>query len=110
MINDPAFVNIALNKFIRFGFVLTARYLAKQHLAIGGKPPKPRVWCVNVDRRTDHDLALQGGLRGAGILLASRSSGQQNSAVGLDCRDLGLRVGGVSLAWRARDIAASSSG
>ena len=114
-INDPAFFNIALNKyfgvpapiwvlvalFILFGFVLNRTVFGKNTLAIGGNPEASRLAGVNVDRTRIMIFALQGLVCAvAGVLLASRiTSGQPNSAVGLELSVISACVlGGVSLA------------
>ena len=114
-INDPAFFNIALSKFLGiptpiwvlailfaiFGFVLNRTVFGKNILAIGGNPEASRLAGVNVDRSRIYVFALQGFVCAiAGILLASRiTSGQPNSAIGLELSVMSACVlGGVSLA------------
>lgn len=114
-INDPAFFNIALSKFLGvptpvwvmlagfalFGFVLNRTVFGKNILAIGGNPEAARLAGVKVDRTRIYIFALQGLVCAiAGILLASRiTSGQPNSAVGLELSVISACVlGGVSLA------------
>lgn len=114
-INDPAFFNIALTKYIGipapiwvlallfalFGFVLNRTVFGKNTLAIGGNPEASRLAGVNVDHMRIAVFALQGLVCAvAGVLLASRiTSGQPNSAVGLELSVISACVlGGVSLA------------
>lgn len=114
-INDPAFFNIALSKFLGiptpiwvlaalflvFWFVLNRTVFGKNILAIGGNPEASRLAGVKVDRMRIYVFALQGLTCAiAGILLASRiTSGQPNSAVGLELAVISACVlGGVSLA------------
>ncbi|PND31683.1 L-arabinose ABC transporter permease AraH [Achromobacter pulmonis] len=114
-INDPAFFNIALSKFLTiptpiwamaalfaiFGFVLNRSVFGKNVLAIGGNPEASRLAGVRVDRSRICIFALQGLVCAiAGILLASRiTSGQPNAAVGLELAVISACVlGGVSLA------------
>lgn len=114
-INDPAFFNIALSKFLTiptpiwvmaalfviFGFVLNRTVFGKNILAIGGNPEASRLAGVKVDRTRIYIFALQGLVCAiAGILLASRiTSGQPNAAVGLELSVISACVlGGVSLA------------
>lgn len=121
-INDPAFFNIALNKylgvpapiwvlgllFVLFGFVLNRTVFGKNTLAIGGNPEASRLAGVNVDRTRIMIFALQGLVCAvAGVLLASRiTSGQPNSAVGLELSVISACVlGGVSLAGGRAAIA-----
>jgi len=113
-INDPAFFNIALSKFLGiptpiwvlaalflvFWFVLNRTVFGKNILAIGGNPEASRLAGVKVDRMRIYVFALQGLTCAiAGILLASRiTSGQPNSAVGLELAVISACVlGGVSL-------------
>lgn len=114
-INDPAFFNISLSKFLGiptpiwvlialfllFGFVLNRTVFGKNTLAVGGNPEASRLAGVKVDRTRIYIFAVQGLVCGiAGILLASRiTSGQPNAAVGLELSVISACVlGGVSLA------------
>ena len=114
-INDPAFYQLALSKFLGiptpiwvmgalfaiFGFVLNRTVFGKNTLAIGGNPEASRLAGVNVVNMRIWIFALQGLVCGiAGILLASRiTSGQPNSATGLELSVISACVlGGVSLA------------
>lgn len=114
-INDPAFFNIALSKFLGiptpiwvlaalfaiFGFVLNRTVFGKNTLAVGGNPEASRLAGVRVDRTRIYIFTLQGVVCAiAGILLASRiTSGQPNAAVGLELSVISACVlGGVSLA------------
>jgi L-arabinose transport system permease protein len=114
-INDPAFYQLALSKFLTvptpiwvmailfivFGFVLNRTVFGKNTLAIGGNPEASRLAGVNVANMRIWIFALQGVVCGiAGILLASRiTSGQPNAAVGLELSVISACVlGGVSLA------------
>lgn len=114
-INDPAFYQLALSKFLGiptpiwvlallfvvFGFVLNRTVFGKNTLAIGGNPEASRLAGVNVDRTRIWIFTLQGMVAAiAGILLASRiTSGQPNAAVGLELSVISACVlGGVSLA------------
>ncbi|UVC09462.1 L-arabinose ABC transporter permease AraH [Rhizobium sp. TH2] len=114
-INDPAFYQLALSKFLTiptpiwvmgvmfivFGFVLNRTVFGKNTLAIGGNPEASRLAGVNVVNMRIWIFALQGLVCGvAGILLASRiTSGQPNAATGLELSVISACVlGGVSLA------------
>ncbi|MGZ2407718.1 L-arabinose ABC transporter permease AraH [Rhizobium ruizarguesonis] len=114
-INDPAFYQLALSRFltvptpiwimlllfILFGFVLNRTVFGKNTLAIGGNPEASRLAGVNVVNMQVWIFALQGLVCGiAGILLASRiTSGQPNAATGLELSVISACVlGGVSLA------------
>ncbi len=114
-INDPAFFNIALSKFLGiptpvwvmaalfalFGFILNRTVFGKNTLALGGNPEASRLAGVKVDRTRIYIFAVQGLVCGiAGILLASRvTSGQPNAALGLELSVISACVlGGVSLA------------
>lgn len=114
-INDPNFYQLALSKFLGiptpiwvlvilfciFGFVLNRTVFGKNTLAVGGNPEASRLAGVNVDRTRIWIFALQGLVCAvAGIILASRiTSGQPNSAVGLELSVISACVlGGVSLA------------
>ncbi|MGO7857029.1 L-arabinose ABC transporter permease AraH [Rhizobium ruizarguesonis] len=114
-INDPAFYQLALSRFltvltpiwimlllfILFGFVLNRTVFGKNTLAIGGNPEASRLAGVNVVNMRIWIFALQGLVCGiAGILLASRiTSGQPNAATGLELSVISACVlGGVSLA------------
>jgi L-arabinose transport system permease protein len=114
-INDPAFYQLALSKFLTvptpiwvmavlfifFGFVLNRTVFGKNTLAIGGNPEASRLAGVNVANMRIWIFALQGLVCGiAGILLASRiTSGQPNAATGLELSVISACVlGGVSLA------------
>ncbi|MBY3184031.1 L-arabinose ABC transporter permease AraH [Rhizobium laguerreae] len=114
-INDPAFYQLALSRFltvptpiwimlllfILFGFVLNRTVFGKNTLAIGGNPEASRLAGVNVVNMRIWIFALQGFVCGiAGILLASRiTSGQPNAATGLELSVISACVlGGVSLA------------
>jgi L-arabinose transport system permease protein len=114
-INDPAFYQLALSKFLTvptpiwvmailflvFGFVLNRTVFGKNTLAIGGNPEASRLAGVDVATMRIWIFALQGLVCGiAGILLASRiTSGQPNAATGLELSVISACVlGGVSLA------------
>ncbi|WP_337268353.1 L-arabinose ABC transporter permease AraH [Oryzifoliimicrobium ureilyticus] len=114
-INDPAFYDLALSRFLGvpapvwlmglffviFGFVLNRTIFGKNTLAIGGNPEAARLAGVNVVTMRIWIFALQGLVCGvAGILLASRiTSGQPNAATGLELSVISACVlGGVSLA------------
>jgi L-arabinose transport system permease protein len=114
-INDPAFYQLALSKFLTvptpiwvmailfivFGFVLNRTVFGKNTLAIGGNPEASRLAGVNVANMRIWIFALQGVVCGvAGILLAARiTSGQPNAATGLELSVISACVlGGVSLA------------
>ncbi|EJC75867.1 L-arabinose ABC transporter permease AraH [Rhizobium hidalgonense] len=114
-INDPAFYQLALSRFLNvptpiwimlllfvlFGFVLNRTVFGKNTLAIGGNPEASRLAGVNVVNMRIWIFALQGLVCGiAGILLASRiTSGQPNAATGLELSVISACVlGGVSLA------------
>jgi L-arabinose transport system permease protein len=114
-INDPAFYQLALSKFLTiptpiwvmailfivFGFILNRTVFGKNTLAIGGNPEASRLAGVNVVNMRIWIFALQGLVCGiAGILLASRiTSGQPNAATGLELSVISACVlGGVSLA------------
>jgi len=114
-INDPAFYQLALSKFlgvptpiwvmvalfIVFGFILNRTVFGKNTLAIGGNPEASRLAGVNVVGMRVWIFALQGLICAvAGILLASRiTSGQPNAATGLELSVISACVlGGVSLA------------
>jgi L-arabinose transport system permease protein len=114
-INDPAFYQLALSRFLTvptpiwimallfivFGFVLNRTVFGKNTLAIGGNPEASRLAGVNVVTMRIWIFALQGFVCAiAGILLASRiTSGQPNAATGLELSVISACVlGGVSLA------------
>jgi len=114
-INDPAFYQLALSRFLTvptpiwimlllfivFGFVLNRTVFGKNTLAIGGNPEASRLAGVNVVTMRIWIFALQGLVCAiAGILLASRiTSGQPNAATGLELSVISACVlGGVSLA------------
>ncbi|MCV3767805.1 L-arabinose ABC transporter permease AraH [Rhizobium sp. TRM95796] len=114
-INDPAFYQLALSRFLTiptpiwvmalffivFGFLLNRTVFGKNTLAIGGNPEASRLAGVNVVRMRIWIFALQGLVCGvAGVLLASRiTSGQPNAATGLELSVISACVlGGVSLA------------
>ncbi|TIX90381.1 L-arabinose ABC transporter permease AraH [Rhizobium sp. P44RR-XXIV] len=114
-INDPAFYQLALSRFLTvptpiwimvllfivFGFVLNRTVFGKNTLAIGGNPEASRLAGVNVVNMRIWIFALQGLVCAiAGILLASRiTSGQPNAATGLELSVISACVlGGVSLA------------
>ncbi|WP_429809509.1 L-arabinose ABC transporter permease AraH [Ensifer sp. B1-9] len=114
-INDPAFYQLALSKFLGvptpiwvmgiffvvFGFVLNRTVFGKNTLAIGGNPEASRLAGVNVSNMRIWVFALQGLVCAvAGVLLASRiTSGQPNAATGLELSVISACVlGGVSLA------------
>ncbi|HTN98847.1 MAG TPA: L-arabinose ABC transporter permease AraH, partial [Nordella sp.] len=99
-INDPAFYQLALSKFLGiptpiwvmaiafavFGFLLNRTVFGRNTLAIGGNPEASRLAGVNVDWMRIWIFTLQGLVCAvAGILLASRiTSGQPNAAIGLE--------------------------
>ncbi|MDK4717344.1 MULTISPECIES: L-arabinose ABC transporter permease AraH [unclassified Rhizobium] len=114
-INDPAFYQLALSRFLTvptpiwimvllfiiFGFTLNRTVFGKNTLAIGGNPEASRLAGVNVVNMRIWIFALQGLVCAiAGILLASRiTSGQPNAATGLELSVISACVlGGVSLA------------
>lgn len=114
-INDPAFYDLALSRFLGvptpvwimglfflfFGFVLNRTVFGKNTLAIGGNPEASRLAGVKVVNMRIWIFMIQGIVCGvAGILLASRiTSGQPNAATGLELSVISACVlGGVSLA------------
>lgn len=114
-INDPGFYQLALSKllgvptpiwvlgilFALFGFLLNRTVFGKNTLAIGGNPEASRLAGVNVDFTRITIFTIQGVVCAiAGIILASRiTSGQPNSAIGLELSVISACVlGGVSLA------------
>lgn len=114
-INDPAFYQLALSKFLGvptpiwvmavafavFGFLLNRTVFGRNTLAIGGNPEASRLAGVDVDWMRIWIFTIQGLICAiAGILLASRiTSGQPNAANGLELAVISACVlGGVSLA------------
>lgn len=114
-INDPAFYQLALSRFLGvptpiwvmavafaiFGFLLNRTVFGRNTLAIGGNPEASRLAGVNVDWMRIWIFTIQGLVCAvAGILLASRiTSGQPNAAIGLELAVISACVlGGVSLA------------
>jgi L-arabinose transport system permease protein len=97
----PLPIWITVLSFIVFGFILNRTVFGRNVLAIGGNPDASRLAGVNVDWTRIAIFTIQGLMCAvAGILLTARiTSGQPNSAVGLELTVISACVlGGVSLA------------
>ncbi|SER38531.1 L-arabinose transport system permease protein [Faunimonas pinastri] len=97
----PVPIYVMVIFFLIFGFVLNRTVFGRNTLAIGGNPDAARLAGVNVDWTRIWCFALQGlACAVAGILLSARiTSGQPNSAIGLELSVISACVlGGVSLA------------
>lgn len=101
LLGVPMPVWITLACFVIFGVLLNKTVFGRNTLAVGGNPDAARLAGVDVERTRVIVFTLQGIVCAlAGIILASRiTSGQPNSAIGLEMQAMSACVlGGVSLA------------
>jgi L-arabinose transport system permease protein len=101
LLGVPTPVWITLVCFVLFGVLLNKTIFGRNTLAVGGNPDAARLAGVDVKRTRIIVFTLQGLVCAlAGIILTSRiTSGQPNSAIGLEMQAMSACVlGGVSLA------------